>query len=150
MPLHPATEGQSVMAKKKDTGFAVRLRELREAAGLTQSQLADRAGMHLHGITKLEQGDRAPAWATVLALAEALEVGCEAFVDSKAGGRASSAGGEEESPSSGRPRGRPKKPAAPPPPAEKLEAQAEARKPVPKKPGGRRPKGGTRKGGGVR
>jgi transcriptional regulator with XRE-family HTH domain len=70
------------MGKKKDTGFAARLRALREAANLTQAQLAERAGLHLHGITKLEQGDREPAWATVLALADALGVDCRAFVDS--------------------------------------------------------------------
>jgi transcriptional regulator with XRE-family HTH domain len=67
------------MAKKSSTGFAARLRELRDAAGLSQAQLADRAGMHLHGITKLEQGDREPSWATVLALAKALEVDCRSF-----------------------------------------------------------------------
>ncbi len=68
------------MAKKRGTGFAARLRELRIAAGLTQAQLADRAGMHLHGLTKLEQGDREPAWATVLDLARALGVGVGDFV----------------------------------------------------------------------
>jgi transcriptional regulator with XRE-family HTH domain len=68
------------MAKKRTTGFATRLRELREAAGLTQVQLAERAGLHLHGLTKLEQGDRAPSWSTVLALAEALGVECTAFI----------------------------------------------------------------------
>jgi transcriptional regulator with XRE-family HTH domain len=67
------------MRKEKETGFATRLRALRERAGLTQAQLAERAGMHLHGITKLEQGDREPAWATVMALADALGVTCEAF-----------------------------------------------------------------------
>lgn len=67
------------MAKKQSTGFAVRLRELRTGAGLTQTELAEKAGMHLHGITKLEQGEREPSWATVQALARALGVSCEAF-----------------------------------------------------------------------
>jgi transcriptional regulator with XRE-family HTH domain len=72
------------MAKRRATGFANRLRQLREEAGLTQAALAERAGLHLHGLTKLEQGDREPAWSTVLALAEALGVGCQAFVDETA------------------------------------------------------------------
>lgn len=68
------------MAKKRSTGFGSRLRELRQTAGLTQAELAERAGMHLHGITKLEQGDREPAWSTVLDLAQALGVSVETFV----------------------------------------------------------------------
>jgi transcriptional regulator with XRE-family HTH domain len=87
------------MAKKKSTGFATRLRELREAAGLTQAQLAERSGMHTHGVTKIEQGDREPSWATVLALAGALGVNVSVFA----------AGVTEQEPD--RPRGRPSKPA---------------------------------------
>src|SRR5260370_17363065 len=71
------------MAKKRATGFATRLRQLREGAGLTQAQLAEQAGLHLHGLTKLEQGDREPGWSTVLALAEALGVECTAFIQSR-------------------------------------------------------------------
>jgi transcriptional regulator with XRE-family HTH domain len=69
------------MAKKKATGFAARLREQRTAAGLTQAELAERAGMHLHGVTKLEQGDREPSWVTVQALARALGVPYAVFAD---------------------------------------------------------------------
>jgi transcriptional regulator with XRE-family HTH domain len=61
--------------------FAVKLKRLREAAGLTQPQLAERAGMHQFGVAKLEQGLRQPTWATVQALAAALGVSCEAFQD---------------------------------------------------------------------
>jgi transcriptional regulator with XRE-family HTH domain len=53
---------------------------LRIQAGLTQTQLAEKAGLHLHGLTKLEQGDREPAWSTVLDLAKALGVEVGAFV----------------------------------------------------------------------
>jgi transcriptional regulator with XRE-family HTH domain len=68
------------MAKKSvSTGFAKRLRELRTAAGLSQSQLAEAAGMHLGGVTKLEQAEREPTWATVLDLARALGVSCQEF-----------------------------------------------------------------------
>lgn len=60
--------------------FAARLKALRGAAGLTQEQLADKAGMHKLGIAKLEQGLREPTWATVQALAKALGVTCLDFV----------------------------------------------------------------------
>jgi len=59
--------------------FAERLKQLREAAGLTQSELAERAGMNRFGVAKLEQGVREPSWATVQVLAEALGVDCAAF-----------------------------------------------------------------------
>src|SRR3954447_26880732 len=68
------------MAKKRNTGFAARLRELRESAGLTQRALAEKSGLHLGGLTKIEQGDREPAWSTVLDLASALGVEVGAFV----------------------------------------------------------------------
>lgn len=66
-------------AKNDDTGFGGRLKGLREAAGLSQQALADRAGLNVFGVAKLEQGQREPAWSTVLALAAALGVTCEAF-----------------------------------------------------------------------
>jgi transcriptional regulator with XRE-family HTH domain len=67
-----------MMAKKT---FAERLKALREAAGLTQATLADRAGMNSFGVAKLEQGVREPTWATVQSLCKALGVGCDAFLD---------------------------------------------------------------------
>jgi transcriptional regulator with XRE-family HTH domain len=62
-----------------DDTFGQRLKDLRVKAGLTQDELAKRAGMHSRGVAKLEQGQREPAWATVQALAEALGVNCTAF-----------------------------------------------------------------------
>jgi transcriptional regulator with XRE-family HTH domain len=67
-----------------DDGFGVRLRELREQAGLTQQQLANAAGLHRFGIAKLEQGVREPSWATVKALCDALGVDCTAFTQEPA------------------------------------------------------------------
>jgi len=61
--------------------FAGRLKELRVAAGLTQDGLAKRAKMSKAGIADLEQGRREPSWATVIALAEALGVTCQAFLE---------------------------------------------------------------------
>ena len=63
--------------------FAERLKELREKAGFSQAELAKRAGMHLFGVAKLEQGQREPTWATVQALAEALGVECTAFKETQ-------------------------------------------------------------------
>lgn len=59
--------------------FSLRLKELRRLAGLTQSQLAEKAGMTKAGIANLEQGLRSPSWETVLKLTEALGVKCDDF-----------------------------------------------------------------------
>src|SRR5258708_6902760 len=60
--------------------FAGRLKELREQAGLTQPQLADRAGMNRFGIAKLEQGVSKPSWESVIALCQALAVTPNDFI----------------------------------------------------------------------
>jgi transcriptional regulator with XRE-family HTH domain len=70
--------------KKANTGFGLRLRELRESKGLTQAQLADAAGIRTSGVTKLEQGISEPHWPTVLSLAEALGVDCNEFQEASA------------------------------------------------------------------
>ena len=67
------------MKTKIDTGFAGRLKTLREARGLTQQQLADATGMNRFGIAKLEQGVSEPYWPTVLKIAAALDVDCREF-----------------------------------------------------------------------
>lgn len=59
--------------------FGARLKELRERAGLTQPQLAERAGLAKAGIANLEQDRTSPAWATVIALCKALAVTPDAF-----------------------------------------------------------------------
>jgi len=64
--------------------FPGRLKELRQAAGLTQSRLAELAGLSKNGIAQLEQGSRDPAWATVFALAQALRVSTDAFTQKPA------------------------------------------------------------------
>src|SRR5262245_15546045 len=61
------------------TWFAGRLRELRTAAGLTRDELGERSGIAGRSIEGLEQGRVLPAWATALALAEALGVTVLAF-----------------------------------------------------------------------
>jgi transcriptional regulator with XRE-family HTH domain len=70
------------MSADEATAFGHRLRELREQAGLTQGQLAERAAMHRQGIVKLERGEREPSWSTLLALAKALDLDLNAFAQS--------------------------------------------------------------------
>jgi transcriptional regulator with XRE-family HTH domain len=128
----------------ESSGFAVRLRVLREGRGLYQGQLAERAGTTQSTVAKLEAGTQEPAWPLVIALAEALGATPNDFLP-----RA----GEKAPPPLKR--GRPAKPKAAgtrppappaPPLAEDLEDQAEAgpaatRVAKPKRPRARRPKG---------
>lgn len=60
--------------------FAARLKSLRESAGLTQQDLASKAGMQKLGVAKLEQGLSEPTWATVQALAKAFDGAVGEFV----------------------------------------------------------------------
>src|SRR5262249_56607086 len=69
-----------MVALMPTTGFGARLRALREAAGLTQAQLAGRAHLNEFGIANLEQGKREPAWQTVLALSKVLGITPDAFL----------------------------------------------------------------------
>lgn len=56
------------------------LRRLREAAGLTQMELANRADMDMAEISRLELGKRDPRLSTIVRLAVALELPLEALV----------------------------------------------------------------------
>jgi DNA-binding XRE family transcriptional regulator len=57
--------------------FRVRLKKAREDKGLTQEQLANRAGLSLDGIRALEQGIRRPGLDTLKRVAVALQVKVE-------------------------------------------------------------------------
>jgi transcriptional regulator with XRE-family HTH domain len=61
------------------TLFGDRLRELRELKGLSQQELADKAGLTRAGVAQFETGRRRPMWESVLALGKALGVSCQAF-----------------------------------------------------------------------
>jgi transcriptional regulator with XRE-family HTH domain len=93
--------------------FASRLKDLREAAGLTQGELAQRAGVTTDAISRLERGDRKPTWETVLSLAKVLGVRSTAFEGSEGDGG-------QETPPTPEPRrpGRPRKPDATEPPGQ--------------------------------
>ena len=62
--------------------FAEKLRELREAAGLSEAKLAKAAGVEFAAIREYAMSRRKPPFAAVLKLARALGVSCEAFADS--------------------------------------------------------------------
>ena len=61
--------------------FGRKLKELREAKGMTQHSLAEASGLHRVQIAKLEGSQHVPSWDTVQALAAALGVDCKAFQD---------------------------------------------------------------------
>jgi transcriptional regulator with XRE-family HTH domain len=63
------------------SGFGKRLCQLREDEGMSQGELAKRAGVNLMTVSRIERGVNEPTWPVVLALAEALGVSCEAFRD---------------------------------------------------------------------
>jgi transcriptional regulator with XRE-family HTH domain len=69
--------------------FGETLKTLREKAGLSQRELAHKAGLTRDAVSSLEQGRRQPAWDTVQALCRALGVSSEVFRDD-----APSAGGK--------------------------------------------------------
>ena len=60
--------------------FAVQLRDLRKAAGLSQEQLAHLAGADRTFVGKLEQGKHQPSLAVVFALAHAVDKTPEALI----------------------------------------------------------------------
>jgi transcriptional regulator with XRE-family HTH domain len=65
--------------------IAARVKELREARGMTQGQLADAAGVMRTYIVRLEAGRYDPRLSTILKLAKALRVAPEALLTSTRG-----------------------------------------------------------------
>ncbi len=61
------------------TKFGTRLRELREAAQISQYLLAKQSTVTAAAISRIEQGDREPNWLTVVLLARALDVAVSEF-----------------------------------------------------------------------
>jgi len=54
--------------------FGRRVRDLRQAAGLSQEELAFKAGIHRTYLGGIERGERNPALKNIAAIAEALGV----------------------------------------------------------------------------
>jgi DNA-binding XRE family transcriptional regulator len=57
-----------------DPALGRAIRRLREDRGLTQEELASRAGMTFGTVNRLESAKTAPAWATVMQIIDALDV----------------------------------------------------------------------------
>lgn len=60
--------------------FARNLRSRRQAAGMSQEQLAERTGLHPTEISRLERAAREPRLGTMLKLAKGLDIGIEKLV----------------------------------------------------------------------
>jgi transcriptional regulator with XRE-family HTH domain len=60
--------------------FARNLRARREAAGLSQEQLANKAGMHPTEISRLERAAREPRLGTIVRLAHGLDITVEKLI----------------------------------------------------------------------
>lgn len=54
--------------------FAETLREARESAGISQEQLAERAGLHRTYISQLERGLKSPSLDVIVSLAKGLRI----------------------------------------------------------------------------
>ena len=68
------SERDDSSAKTRGSLIASQVRALRQQRGLTLQQLADQAGIGRSYLSRLERGEKAPSIATVVRLAEALDV----------------------------------------------------------------------------
>ena len=60
--------------------FAEALREAREAAGISQEELADRAGLHRTYISQLERNLKSPSLRSLQLIAQALDTPVSALL----------------------------------------------------------------------
>jgi transcriptional regulator with XRE-family HTH domain len=60
--------------------FPSRLRQLRDEAGLTQRELAERLRTTVRTVSRLETGAQEATWPMVVTLAEVFGVTCESFM----------------------------------------------------------------------
>jgi transcriptional regulator with XRE-family HTH domain len=67
------------MAARLRASFGSRLKELRERRGLSQEELAERSGVPLHSVSRIEQDRKRPKWEEGLALCAALGVSADEF-----------------------------------------------------------------------
>ena len=79
MPREARVEGDPPRVR-----FGRRVRELREAAGLLQSTVADRAGVSGPYLSGVENGHRNPTLDVIAALADALGVPIRTLFDDEA------------------------------------------------------------------
>ncbi|MCW7538425.1 helix-turn-helix transcriptional regulator [Aquabacterium sp. A7-Y] len=60
--------------------FGDTVRVERRQRGLTQGDLALRAGLHLNQVSRIERGEAVPSLLTIFALADALEMGSDQLI----------------------------------------------------------------------
>jgi transcriptional regulator with XRE-family HTH domain len=70
-----------------DRALGLAIKELREARGLTQEELASRADTTIGTISRLESAKSAPAWATVMQIIDAMDVSLPALAKAVEKGR---------------------------------------------------------------
>src|SRR5262245_42019720 len=75
----------SLLTEGRYMAFGEELQRLREAAGLSQAELAGRAGLSLRSVQNWEQGHRKPKADALLALSGPLQVPVETLVALVAG-----------------------------------------------------------------
>jgi transcriptional regulator with XRE-family HTH domain len=64
-----------------DPALGLAIKELREARGLTQEELASRADTTIGTISRMESAKSAPAWATVMQVIVAMGVSLPALAE---------------------------------------------------------------------
>jgi DNA-binding XRE family transcriptional regulator len=69
----------STHADQTNALFGRNLKRLRELRGLTQEELAGLIGLSRTSVTNQEAGRQATSWATLILLADVLDVSLEAF-----------------------------------------------------------------------
>jgi transcriptional regulator with XRE-family HTH domain len=72
------------MPARKKGFFALKLKELRVSAGLTQAQLAKKAGISLGAVRLFEQDRRRPGYDAIRQLAQALDISAGVLFDEAA------------------------------------------------------------------
>jgi transcriptional regulator with XRE-family HTH domain len=73
------------MAEKPVKTFGARLRTFRELQKISQTELADRAGLTPAAISQLETDDRLPAFNTLISIANALQTTVGALLGEQEG-----------------------------------------------------------------
>lgn len=72
-------ESQPKRTRDRETNFGRHLRKLREEAGLSKSELGERAGMAYQTIAKYERGIAVPTWPIVVRIVRALGTTTDSF-----------------------------------------------------------------------
>jgi transcriptional regulator with XRE-family HTH domain len=73
--------GSSNLRGEPDMTFAEKLRELRQARGLSEAKLAQSSGVPFGTLHTYVLGSRTPSFPYVVMLAKALDVTCDEFAD---------------------------------------------------------------------